>query len=166
MAYIFALALVPVALLSPFLLLVDLVAVIPLWKRHRTRSLLPLAIIIVAFLATIPLTWMAHSFCRKRFERHLPQYERAVAEIENSVTPDKNYTTPSGWMHLSITPPITYREDDGTLTVEFLVGGIGPPPRHTVYIYRSNGIIEKGSQTSKRHHWPTRVNEHWFRASD
>jgi hypothetical protein len=86
--------------------------------------------------------------------------------MENNITPDKNYAAPSGWMHLSIAPPIAYREDDGTLTVEFLVGGVGPPPRHRLYVYRSDGNIEKSSQTAKRWHKTTKVNEHWFRASD
>jgi hypothetical protein len=107
---------------------------------------------------------MAHILCNKRFERYLPQYERVAAEIEKSAPYDFNQITPTGWTHLSLAPLNTYREDDGSLTIEFLVGIIGPPQRHTVYIYRSNGVIEKGSKTSKEWHWPTRVNEHWFKA--
>ncbi len=166
MAYICALALIPTILLFPFLLIVDFIVAILLWKRHRQQAFFPLVLIIVASLATLPLNSLAHNLSHKRFEGHLPQYEQAVAQIEKNFTSEKDYRMSSGWMHLSIVPPIAYRENDGSLTIEFLVGGIGPPPRHIVYVYRSNGIIEKGSQTSNRWKWPTRVNEHWFRASD
>jgi len=166
MAYILVLVLIPAVLLSPFLLLVDLAVVFFQWKKRGIHSLFPPMIMLVGFLTAIPLTWVAHTLCHKRFERHLPQYEQAVVEIEKSITPGKEHVTPSGWIHLSITPPIVYREDDGSFTIEFLVGGVGPPPRHAVYIYRSDGIIGKDSQTAKRWHWPTQVNEHWFRASD
>lgn len=149
-----------------FFLVVDLVAVIFLWKRHGKRAFLPLVLIIVAFFVTFPLTWLADSLCHKRFEGHLPQYQRAVAEIEGSITPDGDFNTPGGWPHLSYIPPIAYREDDGTLTIEFPVGGIGPPPRHIAYIYRSNRLIDKDSKTAKRWHHTTKVNEHWFRVSD
>ena len=149
-----------------FFLVVDLVAVIFLWKRHGKRAFLPLTLIIVAFLVTLPLTWLADSLCHRRFDKHLSQYERAAAEIENNFSPDQYNATPSGWMQLSYIPPVTYHEGDGTLTVEFLVGGIGPPPRHIAYIYRFNGLIDKDSKTAKRWHHTTKVNEHWFRASD
>jgi hypothetical protein len=166
LTYICVIALLPAALLSPYLLIADLIALFPLWRRHGIRSLIPLALITAALLAVIPLTWIAHSLCNKRFERHLPQYEKAAFSIEGNAASDFRHEKPGGWMHLTILPPITYREDDGSLTVEFMVGGIGPPPRHTVYLYRPNGVIEKSSQTSTRWHWPMRVNEHWFRASN
>jgi hypothetical protein len=154
------------ALSSIILLLVDAIAVFPQWKRHRIRSLLPLTLIILGFLATIPVDKIARNLCQTRFQRHFSQYDQAASEIENSITPDGDYSTPSGTVFLSYVPPITYREDDESLTIEFIVGGVAPPPNHVAYIYRSNGVIGEGSRTAKR--WPrtTRVNEHWFRASD
>ncbi|MGD0551859.1 MAG: hypothetical protein ABSB25_04325 [Sedimentisphaerales bacterium] len=166
MALICVLALIIVIPVSPFILLVDLIAVIYLWRRHRTHSFLPLAIITTGFLVTIPLIWLAHSLCDKRFERHLTQYEQAVSVIEANPASDFRFERPDGWTNLAIAPPITFREGDGTLTVEFLVGGIGPPPRHILYIYRSNGLIDKDSKTANYWRHTTKVNEHWFCASD
>jgi hypothetical protein len=166
MAYIFCFFLLLAVSLSPLLALANLIAMILLWNRQGRWLFLPLMLFIIAFLAILPITWLAHSLCQKRFERHLPQYEQAVAEIEKSIIPGKEHVTPSGWMHLSILPPIAYREENGTLTIEFIVGGIGPPPRHRLYIYRSNGVIEKDSRTAKHWHKTTKVNDHWFRASD
>ncbi|MGD0078873.1 MAG: hypothetical protein ABSB91_09670 [Sedimentisphaerales bacterium] len=160
--YVLMLAIV----LFPFVFIADLIAAIILWKRHGRRSFLPLVLIIISFLMTFPLNSLAHNLSHKRFERHLTQYEQVVSQIEHNFTSEKNYVIPSGWENLSYVPPIVYREDDGSLTIEFLVGGIGPPPRHIVYVYRSNGIIEEGSKTAKRWHHTTKEKERWFRASD
>jgi hypothetical protein len=165
MSYICFIVFLLSVVLSPFFLLGNIVAAIFLWKRGGLKLFLPIVLIIVAFLIFLPLRQLAHSFCDKRFERHLPQYEQAVAEIEKDSASKARFARPRGWRHLSVFPPITYREDDGTLTVEFLVGGIGPPARHVSYIYRSNGTIEKGSISAQKWHGPIQLNEHWFRAS-
>jgi len=162
-----ALTLLLLALSLLIMLPVNLIAVIRQWKQHKIRSLLPLTLIILGPLAALLLTRPADYLCKTRFQRHLFQYEQVASNIERNVTPDGHLKEfPSGWIRLSYIPPITYREDDGTLTIEFFVGAAGPPPKHIAYLYRSNGVIEKGSKTAKRWCNTTKVNEHWFRASD
>jgi hypothetical protein len=77
-----------------------------------------------------------------------------------------NYHTRGGTVFLAYLLPNVIRENDGTLTFEFFVGVWPFPPRHTAYLYRSNGIVEQGSLADKRWHHTTKVNEHWFKASD
>jgi hypothetical protein len=137
-----------------------------LWRQHGVRLLLSPTLIILGFLVTIPIGKIASNLCQTRFQKHFSQYERAASEIESSITSEGDYKTPGRTMFLSNVSPIAYLEDDGTLTIEFIVGVTGPPPRHTAYLYRSNGIIEKGSRTAERWYRTTQVKEHWFRAHD
>ena len=165
MTYIFAFILLCLTGLTPLLLLINPIAMIVKWKTFGKRLLLSLILIIIGVIVTVPLNHISHTFARMRFEKFLPQYEQAVVEIEKDPASKAHNTRPRGWRRLAIFPPTASREKDGTLTVVFLVGGIGPPPRHVAYIYRSNGVIEKDSLTAQQWHWPVQVNEHWFRAA-
>lgn len=151
---------------SIILLVIDLIMIIFRWKRYGSRLFFPPVLIILGFIATIPLDSIARNICDTRFQKHFPQYQQAAMEIEKNLSPDGNYRMTSGTASLSYIPPIVYREDDGSLTIEFFVGGMGPPPRHKAYLYRSNSLIEKNSKTAKRWYHSTKVNEHWFRAID
>jgi hypothetical protein len=148
------------------MLTINLIGVLRLWKQYKIISLVPLILLILGPLAGIPLTRLADYLCQTRFQRHLHQYEQAVVEIESSITSDGYFHTPSGTVFLAYVPPNTYREDDGSLTIEFFVGVFPFPPRHTAYIYRSNNVVEKGSRTAKRWYHTTQVSDRWFRAID
>jgi hypothetical protein len=162
-----ALAFLLLVLSVIIMLPVNLIAVTRLWKQHRIFSLVPLILIILGPLAAISMTRPADYLCKTRFKRHLPRYKQVAATIQSNVTAEGHYKEfPSGWMRLSYIPPTAYHEDDGTLTIEFYAGVMPFPPQHIAYIYRSNGVIEKGSRTAKRWHNTTQVNECWFRVSD
>lgn len=148
------------------MLLVNLIGIIRLRKRHRAFSLIPMILIIIGPLAAILMTRPADYLCETRFQRYLARYERAASEIESSITPEGDYNTPSGTAFLSYVPPNMYREEDGSLTIEFFVEVWPFPPRHVAYLYCSNGVVAEGSRTAKRWHHRTQVNEHWFRVSD
>ncbi|MBN2020100.1 MAG: hypothetical protein JW749_07740 [Sedimentisphaerales bacterium] len=164
--YLCALILFCCAILLPMLFIIILAGVITKWRISAGRLILSLILMGVCIAAEIPINRPANSLASKRFEKYLPEYDRAVKELENNATFETHYAKPSGWRRLAILPPVIYRERDGTLTVEFYTGGIGPPLLQTAYIYRSNGLIGPGSKTAKRWHRGSKLNEHWFRASD
>jgi len=158
-----------ILLALPFLALVfvDFASVFVLWKQHGIRAFAPLAIILLAFFVLLVAGFFGLALGQWRFKNYMPHYEEVATGIEMGTLPMDEYgRVATKHTHLSYGQPIAYREEDGSLTVEFFVGAMGPPPKHIAYIYRSNGIIEKGSHTAERWHNRAKVNEHWFRVSD
>jgi hypothetical protein len=120
-------------------------------------------LITIGFLLVAPFEKATHYLCDTRFQRHFSKYERVASEIESNATPDYGLKKSCWKMSLSYAPPVVYREKDGSLTIEFFVGGVGLPTRHVVYLYRSKGIIEKDSHTSQRCRHTAQIKDHWFR---
>ena len=72
--------------------------------------------------------------------RYLAQYNSFANEIKNSQK-DKRIeliNDPANYSHLAYTV-IVYDNEPNALVIEFIVGGIGPPPRHTAFVYSSGG---------------------------
>ena len=104
---------------------------------------------------------------KQRFQKYFPQYEIAAQKISKDKDAAKD---PNGYMREHTYSQLAYivlaYKDQGVPTIEFFVGVFGPPPRHTVYIYRENGKIEDGSKTAERWRHREQVAENWFRVHD
>ena len=150
----------------PCLLIVDIVQAFRGWSSLRWRALLPL-LVLCSIIPTGRLIQFGKSLGEKRFISRLPEYEAFVSEI-------KAKTWKKGRMLISNPAACrglayiihAYENEPNVLVVEFFVGGMGPPPKHTAFLYASSGNVNKGSDADKHWHRWKRMNKHWFRVSD
>jgi len=58
-------------------------------------------------------------------------------------------------------------EHDGIVTIEFFYGG-GFPVKHSVYLHRSAGAVERNEPLEMRCRWAhvKRLNERWYYVGD
>lgn len=149
---------------SLLLFVINLIAAVSLWRKYKFRSLIPLGILILGIIVYSQTSGIGIKIGKNRFKKYLPKYEEVVGKIDSGAIDIRSGNLPLKYKRIACYVK-AYRDEQDLLTVEFIVGGIGLPPRRTAYIYSSNGTIEKESRADKKWHRIERVNEHWFRVS-
>jgi hypothetical protein len=149
---------------SKLLFVINLIAVVFFWRKYKFRSFIPLGILILGMFVQNQISGVGIKIGKNRFKKYLPQYEEVVGKIDSGAIKIRSGNLPLKYARIACYVK-AYRDEQDVLTVEFIVGGIGLPPRRTAYIYSSNGTIEKESRADKKWHRIERVNEHWFRVS-
>jgi hypothetical protein len=147
-------------------LVFSLVCIVTEWRQRRWRSLIPLALWVIALFASGVLI---RGVDRLLFLWSFPSYQRIVQEIEEGKVPvypevDNSLLEPENKARFAY---LVFAEKDteGILTVEFITES-GFPAKHSGYLYVSSGNIEPGSRMDSR--WPIRekVKDNWFWVSN
>jgi hypothetical protein len=143
-----------------YLIISNLILAFRKWKDYKSQTLIPMGILAAGIVFSIFINGFCHWYIEYRFEKYLPQYEQVVQLIhEGSIETNEGIILPKKYSHLAYLTR-AYKDSQDILTVEFWVGGAGPPPKHFLYIYRSNGSLEESPQLEV--HSIKRLNEHWF----
>lgn len=151
-------------MLMPFLLLVfllvigfDLYYIFRLWPIARSRSLLPLGILITGIGVGICSGGIGHKIAFSYFDRHYEEYSAAVNFIMQSDNV-KAAALPSRYEHLTFMGHVIAQEGESmgekNIVLEFMVGS-GGFAGHTAYLYSSSGQIAENSPVARR--WPHRT---------
>ncbi|MHC4396055.1 MAG: hypothetical protein ACYS1A_10415 [Planctomycetota bacterium] len=148
----------------PCLFIADIVTIFKRWVTMKWICLLPLLVLLAGVgIATIPIPGV--SLGEKRFLNRLPEYDAFVDEIKGenlAGTIDISYFDYRGLAYIAL----AYENEPNVLVVEFVVGGMGPPPKHTAFLYTSSGKVGEKTRADKRWYRWKRMNENWFRVSD
>ena len=156
----------PAMFLGPSFLgltVVNLGAVVPLWKTHRFMSFIPFFLALLFLALVVPCTFLGQRIRMDIFRRRLPQYEEVILMMKDGTIHVDNELThvklPRGFRHLGKTA-FAHIDTDGVLTVEFIIGS-GFPNQHAAYLYRSKGSIK---EWEFGHRWPRpkKIDENWY----
>ena len=148
-----------------FLLVLDIGTASKKWKQYKMKSLIPLLILIMGLF--IPPIINGTELAEKRFLNKINDYQAFVNKLE-SVEPNTHQKVlhdTEEYRDLAYMVR-AYEDDPNELVVEFVVGGMGPPPKHTAFLYTSDGDIKKNSKAGDRWYSRKRLTDNWFMVHD
>ena len=149
----------------PVLLITDAIKAFKYRKTYKWKVLLPLPILLIGVF--LPLPFHGVKLAEERFLARFDKYQLFVDKLELS-----DIHTNSEWIDDTESfkglayRVLAYENEPNEFVVEFLVGGMGPPPKHTAFLYTSSGEIKRNSKADERWYSQKRMNENWFKVHD
>lgn len=148
-------------------LITDLVVVPDQWKRYRFKSFLPFCVGSLCLAMSVPSVISGHLLRDHLFRCRLPQYEAVLRMMMDGSIEVREQLgrieLPSKYSNLALMT-LAQKDDNDILTAEFIIGG-GFPVKHSGYLYRSDGELQKWEHAAR---WPRwfKIDDHWYRISD
>jgi hypothetical protein len=148
----------------PYLFITNIVTIFKRWATMKWICLLPLLVLLAGVgIAAIPIPGV--SLGEKRFVNHLPEYDAFVDKVKSEDLAGAIDISNFDYQGLAYVA-MAYENEPNVLVVEFVVGGMGFPPRHTAFLYTSSGKVSEKTIADERWYRWKQMNENWFRVSD
>jgi len=148
----------------PYLFIAEIVTIFKGWVTRKWICLLPLLVLLAGVgIAAIPIPGVPLG--EKRFVNRLLEYDAFVDKVKGEDLAGAIDISNFDYQGLAYVA-MAYENEPNVLVVEFVVGGMAFPPRHTAFLYTSSGKVSEKTIADERWYRWKRMNENWFRVSD